>query len=129
MSFSDNPYWWSSVEISPTGSFFYDLYVCSEHQERQEFRWTLAEDGRSLSIQPVPPAEVFVYANGNRVSEVIVEPGDSCDALAIRSFHVEAMTWIEGEYHRGNVCARATAPDGCTFTFEWCDGTSPPPCE
>ncbi|MCX4246628.1 hypothetical protein [Paraliomyxa miuraensis] len=129
MSFSDNPYWWGKIEIMASGTFLLDWYGCSERQERQEFRWTLADDGRSLSIQPEPPTEVFTYGNGNPVSEVIVEPGESCDTVLIRFFHIEAMSWGVDEYHRGDVCTNVTAPDGCTFTFEWCDGTPPPPCE
>jgi hypothetical protein len=129
MSFSDNPYWWGRIEITPTGTFFLDWYVCSGHQERQEFRWSLADDGRSLSIQTEPPSEVFTFGNGHQVSEVIVEPGDSCESIVIRSFYVEAMVWAVGEVPRGDACARPTGPDGCTFTFEWCEGTPPPACE
>ncbi|MCX4246627.1 hypothetical protein [Paraliomyxa miuraensis] len=129
MSFSDNPYWWGKIEIMASGSFLLDWYVCSERQERQEFRWTLADDGRSLNVQTQPPVEVFTFGNGNQVSEVIVEPGDTCDALVVRSFHIETMTWVPNEFHRGDVCTKVTGPDGCTFTFEWCDGTPPPPCE
>jgi hypothetical protein len=103
--------------------------VCSGHQERQELRWTLADDGRSLNVEPDPPAGVFTYGNGNQVSEVIVEPGDTCDTIVIRYFNVETMNWGVSERHRGNVCTKVTGPDGCTFTFEWCDGAPPPPCE
>jgi hypothetical protein len=39
------------------------------------------------------------------------------------------MQWIDFEYLRGEVCATAADPDVCTFTFEWCDGEPPPPCE
>ncbi|MCX4241375.1 hypothetical protein OEB96_12170 [Paraliomyxa miuraensis] len=129
MSFSNNPYWWGKIEIMASGTFLLDWYVCSERQEHQEFRWTLADDGGSLSVQTEPPAGVFTYGNGNRVSEVIVEPGESCDTIAIRYFDVEGMIWGESHYHRGDVCTQVTGPDGCTFTFEWCDGTPPPPCE
>jgi hypothetical protein len=129
MSFSDNLYLWGNVEIDATGTFLLDMYVCAERQELQEFRWTLADDGRSLNIQPVPPADVFTFGNGHQVSEVIVEPGDSCDTIVVSYFHVEAMIWAPSEYHRGNVCARTTVPDGCAFTYEWCDGTPPPACE
>jgi hypothetical protein len=130
MSFSDNPHWWSNIQITATGRLFYDLYVCTGLQERQEFRWTLADDGQSLNVQPEPPAGVFTFGNGHQVSEVIVEPGNSCDTIIIRYFHVETMSWAPGEYHRGNVCA-TTAPgaDSCAFTFEWCDGAPPPACE
>jgi hypothetical protein len=129
MSFSGNPYWWIGVEITASGTFFLDWYVCSGHQERQEFRWTLADDGMSLSLHPIPPAAVFIYGNANPVSEVIVEPGASCDTIRIRFFHTEAMAWGVDELQRGDVCARPTGPDGCTFTFEWCEGTPPPACE
>ena len=129
MSFTGAPYWWGHVEITSAGSFVLDYYVCEERQERQQFRWTLAEDEQSLIIRPDPPADEFVFGNGHRVSEVVVEPGDACDAIVVRYHDIEAMQWVEGEYLRGNVCARATGPDGCTFTFEWCDGTPPPACE
>ncbi|MCX4241230.1 hypothetical protein [Paraliomyxa miuraensis] len=129
MSFSDNPYWWGKIEIMASGTVLLDMYVCSGHQERQEFRWKLAGDGRSLAVRPEPPTDMFTFGNGTQVSEVIIEPGDTCDTVVVRYFTIEAMNWGVGEYQRGNVCARATAPDGCTFTFEWCDGTPPPPCE
>ena len=82
-----------------------------------------------MKVQPDPPADVFTYGNGNPVSEVIVEPGDSCDTLILRYFHVEAMSWGMDEYIRGDVCASATGPDACIFTFEWCDGVPPSACE
>ncbi|MCX4241231.1 hypothetical protein [Paraliomyxa miuraensis] len=129
MSFSDNLYAWANVHIDETGTFLLDMYVCAERQELQAFRWTSASDGQSLNIQPVPPSEVFTFGNGSQVSEVIVEPSDSCDTIVVRSFHVEALSWSESHYHRGNVCARTTVPDGCAFTYEWCDNKPPPPCE
>ncbi|MCX4241229.1 hypothetical protein [Paraliomyxa miuraensis] len=129
MSFSDDLYIWGNVEIDATGAFLFDMYVCAERQELQEFRWTLADDGRSLSVQPVPPAEVFTFGNGHQVSGVVVEPGDTCDAIIVSYLPTETMTWVPYEYHRGNVCARTTVPDGCAFTYEWCDGTPPLPCE
>jgi MYXO-CTERM domain-containing protein len=130
MSFTGNLYWWDNIEITTGGALFYDLYSCSERIERLEFRWTLADDGQSLSVQTEPPADVFIWGNGKEVSEVIIEAGESCDAIVSRAFRVETMTWSEGDHLRGNVCA-TTAPgvDSCTFTFEWCDGAPPPPCE
>jgi hypothetical protein len=127
----DNPYWyvWSNIEITTSGAMVLDQYVCSTHRERQEFRWTLADDRQSLSLQPVPPSELFTFGSGHFISEVILEPGDSCDAIAIRYFNTDAMQWFETEYLRGEVCATAPDPDVCTFTFEWCDGMPPVPCE
>lgn len=129
MSFMNNPYWWNSIEVTAEGAIVFDLYGCSGLLERQEFRWTLADDGQSLNVQTVPPSDVFTWANGNEVSEVVIERGDSCDAIVIRYHHVDPIMWAVSEQQRGNVCAKATGPDGCTFTFEWCDGVPPPPCE
>jgi len=129
MSFSGNPYWWGNIQVTAQGAVFLDSYSCSGLIAGQEFRWTLADDGQSLNVQTVPPADVFTWGNGNQVSEVIIERGGSCDAIVIRYHHVDPMIWAVSEQHRGNVCARAPGPDGCTFTFEWCDGVPPPPCE
>jgi MYXO-CTERM domain-containing protein len=127
----ENPlwYWWNTFEITAAGTVVYQLYSCTELQERQEFRWILSDDGRSLSMSAIPPADVFTFGNGHQVSEVVVEPGDSCDTINIRYFHVETMSWVPWELQRGNVCAESADPDRCTFTFEWCDGEPPPPCE
>lgn len=127
----DDPlwYWWNTFEITATGSVVYQLYSCTELRERQEFRWTLSDDGRSLSIHAIPPSDVFTFGNGHQVSEVVVEPGDSCDTIVVRYFELETMWWIPNELQRGNVCAEPTDPDGCTFTFEWCDGVPPTACE
>jgi hypothetical protein len=127
MSFMGNPYWWGNIEITATGTLFLDWYACSGQIERQEFRWTMADDGQSLSVQTMPPADVFTWGNGNQVSEVVVEPGDSCDAIVIRYHHVDPMVWGVSEQSRGEVCATVTGEDSCTFMFEWCDG-APPPC-
>jgi hypothetical protein len=129
MSFMDQPYGWANVEITATDTLFLDWYTCSVHRERQEFRWTSTDGGQSLTLEPVPPADVFTYGAGHQVSDVVVEPGDSCDTIIIHWFHIEAMAWFADELQRGDVCPRATGPDGCTFTFEWCDGVSPPACE
>jgi hypothetical protein len=130
MSFSGNLYWWSNVEFTAAGMLFFDLYSCSEHQERQEFHWTLDDDGRRLTVEATPPADVFTFGNGHQVSAVVVEPGETCDTIVVSYFHAEAMMWVPNELQRGNVCA-TTAPgaDSCTFTFEWCDGVAPPACE
>jgi hypothetical protein len=55
--------------------------------------------------------------------------GHAEEAIAIRYFNADSMQWIDFEYLRGEVCATAADPDVCTFTFEWCDGEPPPPCE
>ena len=129
MSFTGNLHWWVRVEITAAGTFLLDWYSCSVHGGRQEFRWTSTDGGQSLTLQALPPNDVFTFGNGNQVSEVVVEPGDSCDTIVVRYFEVETMRWIPSELQRGNVCAKATGPDGCTFTFEWCDGMPPAPCE
>ncbi len=130
MSFTGIPYGWGNVEITATGSLFFDLYSCSELQERQEFRWMLDDDGRRLSLETTPVADVFTFGNGHQVTEVVVEPGASCDAIVVRYFHAEAMIWVTNDFERGNVCATtASGVDSCTFTFEWCDGAAPPACE
>ena len=122
-------YPWANVEINAEGMLFFDFYVCTELRERQEFRWTSADGGESLTLESVPPADVFAFGTHEDVSEVVVEPGDSCDTIIVRWFHVETMAWLADEFQRGNVCARATDPDACTFIFEWCDGEPPSPCE
>jgi hypothetical protein len=127
----DNPLWyvWSNIEITASGAMALNQYSCSTHQRRQEFRWTLADDRQSLSLEPVPPSELFEFGSSSFISEIIVEPGASCDAIAIHYFHTDAMQWFEAEYYRGEVCATAADPDSCTFTFEWCNGEPPAPCE
>jgi hypothetical protein len=73
---------------------------------------------------------VFTFGADEDVSQVVVEPGESCNTIIIRTFHVEAMSWAVSEFQRGDVCARTTAvPDDCIFTFEWCNGVPPPSCE
>lgn len=127
----DNPLWygWGNIEITESGAMVLNQYACSTQQRRQEFRWTLADDRQSLSVEPVPPAELFEFGSDSFISEIIVEPGDSCDTIAIRYFNMDVMQWFEAEYRRGEVCATAADPDICNFTFEWCDGEPPPPCE
>jgi hypothetical protein len=127
----DHPFWytWSNIEITTSGTMFYEQYVCSTPREPQEFRWTLADDGQSLSLRPVPASEVFTFGSADFISEVVIEPGETCDALAIRYFSTDAMRWFETEYRRGEVCATAPDPDVCTFTFEWCEGAPPAACE
>ena len=127
----DHPLWysWGRMEVTETGTLFFDWYSCSVHRERQQFRWTSTDGGQSLSLQSVPPADVFTYGAGHQVSEIVIEPGDSCDTIIVRWFHVEAMEWLSDEFQRGDVCATAADPDVCTFTFEWCDGEPPSPCE
>lgn len=127
----DNPFWyvWSNIEISASGAMVFEQYNCATHQQRQELRWTLADDGQSLNLEPVPPSELFEFGSDSFISEVIIEPGDSCDAIAIRYFNTDTMQWVEVEYLRGEVCAAAADPDVCTFTFEWCDSAPPPSCE
>ncbi len=129
LSFMGHPYGWLKVEITASGALFLDWSSCSVHRERQGFRWTSTDGGRSLTLQSVPPADVFTFGAGHQVSEVVVEPGDSCNTIIIRYFHVDTMSWVPNALQRGDVCARATGPDDCTFTFEWCDGTPPIPCE
>lgn len=78
----------------------------------------------------MPPADVFAFGTDEDVSEVVVEPGDSCDSIMIRTFHVESMYWAVNELHRGNVCAMPIGdPIDCVLTLDWCDGISPAPCE
>jgi MYXO-CTERM domain-containing protein len=127
----EHPFWyaWGNVEVLANGSVFLDIYTCSEHRERQEFRWTAEDGGRRLNLQAVPPSDVFTFGAGHRISELVIEPGSSCDTIGIRYFRVDPAQWGASEYQRGNVCARTTTPDACTFTFEWCDGHPPAPCE
>jgi hypothetical protein len=123
-------YPWGNVEINAEGMLFVDFYVCTEWRERQEFRWTSTDGGQSLTLESVPPADVFTFGTDEDVSDVVVEPGDSCDTIIIRTFHVEAMSWAVSEYHRGNVCAKSVGdPADCILTLEWCDGMPPVPCE
>jgi hypothetical protein len=129
MSFSDAPYWWNNLEMTSEGALHYDLYGCSGLIERQEFRWVLGEDGRSLNIETIPPTDVFTWANVDQATGVVIEAGDSCNTIVVRYQAVDPTMSGSSELQRGSVCARATAADGCTFTFEWCDGEPPAPCE
>jgi len=125
----EHSFWhpWIKIEIDAGGMMTLDVINCDELQIHQEFRW--AVDGRSLSLESVPPSDVFTFGNGHQVSEVIIEPGNTCGTIVIRSLHVDPVRWVVSEYQRGNVCARPTGAEGCAFTFEWCDGEPPAPCE
>jgi hypothetical protein len=119
---------WQILVIRDDGTLDQLTNTCTTLTGSLHYTWAPAGDG-AIRVVPdeVSPAGTFLWG-ADQVVGVTLSEGDGCDDLIefIDYSDESGQMDYSARYVPGELCAQGT---DCDFTFVWCDGVGPDPCE